>query len=100
MRWNALLLLTGSLAGSPLPAADTLQLKDDATLSGRILAEKSDQVFLDVGYTVLTVPRSQIAKIVREETLPASPSSTSKDCGPAAASASASGETCRTPCWD
>jgi serine protease Do len=67
MRWKTLLLLIGPLAGSPLLAADTLQLKDDATLSGRILAEKPDQVFLDVGYTVLTVPRSQIARITREE---------------------------------
>ena len=67
MRWKTLLLLIGLLAGSLLPAADTLQLKDDALLSGRILAEKPDQVFLDVGYTVLTVPRSQIARITREE---------------------------------
>jgi serine protease Do len=70
MRWKTLLLLIGPLAGSSLLAADTLQLKDDATLSGRILVEKPDQVFLDVGYTVLTVPRNQIARIIREEAPP------------------------------
>jgi serine protease Do len=72
MRWKASLLLTLSFSGLSLPAADVLHLKDDAILSGRVLAEKPDQVFLDVGYTVLAVPRSQIAKITREEAAPAS----------------------------
>jgi serine protease Do len=50
-------------------AADTLELKDNATISGRILSEKPDQVAIDVGYTVLVVPRTQIAKInVQKET--------------------------------
>jgi serine protease Do len=44
-------------------AADTLQLKDNAAISGRILSEKPDQVAIDVGYTVLVVPRSSIEKI-------------------------------------
>lgn len=44
--------------------ADTLQLKDNASISGRILAEKSETIAIDVGYTVLMVPRSAIAKIV------------------------------------
>jgi len=69
--------------GLSLPAADVLHLKDDATLSGRILAEKPDQVFLDVGYTVLAVPRSQIAKIARDEATP----TTRKPKKPAAAPA-------------
>jgi len=72
MRWKASLLLTLLFSGLSLPAADVLHLKDDAILSGRVLAEKPDQVFLDVGYTVLAVPRSQIAKIARDEATPAS----------------------------
>jgi serine protease Do len=72
MRWKASLLLTLLFSGLSLPAADVLHLKDDAILSGRVLAEKPDQVFLDVGYTVLAVPRSQIAKITRDEATPAS----------------------------
>jgi serine protease Do len=48
-------------------AAETLQLKDKASLTGKILAEKSDQVVLDLGYTVLVIPRSQIVNISRTE---------------------------------
>ncbi len=43
--------------------ADTLQLKDKAAITGKILAEKRDQVAVDVGYTVLVIPRTQIVKI-------------------------------------
>ena len=46
---------------------DTLQLKDQASITGKILAEKRDQVAVDVGYTVLVVPRNQIKKIVSAE---------------------------------
>jgi serine protease Do len=45
--------------------ADTLQLKDHAAITGRILAEKSESVAVDVGYTVLVVPRGSIARIFR-----------------------------------
>jgi serine protease Do len=43
--------------------ADTIQLKDKASVTGQILAEKRDLVVVDVGYTVLTIPRNQIVKI-------------------------------------
>jgi len=43
--------------------ADTVQLKDKATVVGTILAEKKDQVVVDIGYTVLTIPRNQIVKV-------------------------------------
>jgi serine protease Do len=52
--------------GIPIAAfGDTLQLNEDAAITGLILAEKRDQVAIDVGYTVLVVPRSQVVKIVR-----------------------------------
>lgn len=44
---------------------DTIQLKDQAALTGKILTEKKDTVYLDVGYTVLSIPKSQIVKLVR-----------------------------------
>ena len=55
-----------------LVVGDLVQLKDQASLSGRIVAEKKEAVFLDVGYTVLSIPRSQILKVVRgqETTVP------------------------------
>ncbi len=46
-------------------SADTLQLKDAAAVTGKILAEKPDSIVVDVGYTVLVVPRSAIAAITR-----------------------------------
>ena len=58
-------LLAASLVLPALAATDTLQLKDKASVSGKILAEKKDMIVLDVGYTVLTVPRSQIVKVTR-----------------------------------
>ena len=43
--------------------ADTLQLKGNDAVSGKILIEKPDAVVVDVGYTVLIVPRSAIVNI-------------------------------------
>jgi serine protease Do len=44
-------------------SAETIQLKDNAAVTGKILAEKSDSIVVDVGYTVLIVPRSSISNI-------------------------------------
>ncbi len=70
-------LLSGILAASlilpAVAATDVVLLKDKASVSGKILVEKKDMLVLDVGYTVLTVPRSQIVKITRatdEDTAP------------------------------
>lgn len=71
-------LLTGLLLTSPPPAAaDTIQLKDAATITGNILAEKRDAVIVDVGYTALVIPQGQIVKITRTEKLTASPAKSS-----------------------
>src|SRR5688572_19111122 len=48
---------------------DVLQLRDKAAVSGTILTEKRDAVVIDLGYTVLTVPRNQIVRIGRDEEL-------------------------------
>ena len=50
-------------------SADTIQLKDKAAVTGKILAEKPDAVVVDVGYTVLVVPRSSIANMIKTETV-------------------------------
>ena len=44
-------------------SADTIQLKDKAAVTGKILAEKPDALVVDVGYTVLVVPRNAVTKI-------------------------------------
>ncbi len=66
-RWLAAFVALGA-AGVQVEAADTIQLKDRAAIVGTILAEKPDQVVVDVGYTVLTIPRAQIVSIKQGET--------------------------------
>ena len=61
--WPALIFCAANFAD-----ADTLQLKNQAAVTGAILAEKPDEVIVDVGYTVLVVPRSSIATITKSGT--------------------------------
>ena len=51
------------LCGWQFASADTLQLKGNDAVTGKILAEKPDSVVVDLGYTVLVVPRTVITKI-------------------------------------
>ena len=72
------LVLLPLLCGASLALAETVQLKDNAAISGKILSEKRDSVAVDVGYTVLVVPRSSIAKILRGEEVEALVKSSAK----------------------
>src|SRR5581483_10919545 len=58
-----ILLFAAALGAWQFAAADTVQLKDKAAITGKILTEKSDSVAVDVGYTVLVVPRNAITKV-------------------------------------
>jgi serine protease Do len=60
-------LVFAALAGCGAVAAlaDTLQLKDAAAVTGKILAEKSDALVVDLGYTVLVVPRTAITGVTK-----------------------------------
>jgi serine protease Do len=53
------------VGGMQLNFADTLQLKDKSAVTGKILAEKPDAVVVDLGYTVLVVPRNAISRITK-----------------------------------
>jgi serine protease Do len=64
-----------------IAGADVVHLRDKAAVTGNILAEKRDQVVVDVGYTVLTVPRNQIVRIIRDEDIAVAPSKTNKNTG-------------------
>jgi len=68
------------LGGVQLAAADLVQLRDKASVTGKVLAEKRDAVVIDIGYTVLVIPRNQIAKISKTDETPgpAKPASTPK----------------------
>jgi hypothetical protein len=57
------LLFLAALLLTVAASADTLQLKGKTTIIGKIVADKPDQVAVDIGYTVLLVPRSQILSI-------------------------------------
>ena len=81
------LLLSALVACGLAPAlADTVQLKDRAAITGKVLAEKSDHIAVDIGFTVLVIPRSQIVTIVRNGN-PAPASKSPRDPKPAATSA-------------
>ena len=58
------------LTAIPMGFAETLQLKDKTSVTGKILAEKKDQVVVDLGFTVLVVPKNQVVKISGDETTP------------------------------
>ena len=77
-------------------SAATVQLKDKASVTGKILADKKDQLVVDVGYTVLIIPRSQVSKVIEDEIAPtvAAPKGSSKTAVAAVipASVPASGE--------
>jgi serine protease Do len=64
--WPVLMFCAASVA-----CADTIQLKDKAAVTGKILAEKPDSVVVDVGYTVLVIPHNDVEKISKTgEVLP------------------------------
>jgi len=58
------IFLCGALAGQ----ADTVQLKEKSTVTGKIIGENRKEIVLDLGYTFLTIPRDQIAKILKSQT--------------------------------
>ena len=62
------ILWAGVLLGTACGGwSETIQLKDKAAVTGKIISEKKDQLFVDLGYTVLAIPRNQIAKIIKTE---------------------------------
>ncbi len=60
---NISAITTLLLCGVQFTFADTVLLKDKSSVTGKILAEKSDAVVVDVGYTVLVVPRNAVSRI-------------------------------------
>ena len=51
--------------GAQFALADTIQLKDASSVTGKILAEKTDGYVVDLGYTVLVIPRTAITVITK-----------------------------------
>lgn len=63
-RW----MVAWTIGSLPLMGFDTLHLPDQASVVGKILAEKPELVVVDIGYTVLTIPRKEIVRIQRSST--------------------------------
>ena len=84
-------IVTLLLAGWSIASAEVVFLKDKAAVTGKILAEKRDLVLVDLGYTVLSIPRSQIVMIAQEGAEHARPAKAPKGKGvpPVAASTTA-----------
>jgi serine protease Do len=60
---QSIYLLVAVACGCCAAMGDVVQLKDNASITGKVLAEKRDSVAVDVGFTVLVVPRSAIASV-------------------------------------
>jgi serine protease Do len=70
--WKLMLCAPLLLGGAALPAA-TVELKDKASVSGKILAEKPDQIVVDIGYTVLVIPRNQVLSLLNDSASASAP---------------------------
>lgn len=79
-----LLPVTLCLVGAVFAPGETVQLRDRAAVTGTILAEKRDQLVVDLGYTVVTIPRSYVVRITKDEPADAKPSANAKGNGKAA----------------
>lgn len=56
------------IAASPAVALTTVQLKSGASLEAEVIAEKADRIVVDLGFTVVTVPRDEIESLKTKET--------------------------------
>jgi len=57
-----------TMAIAPIFALSTIQLKSGASLEADVIAEKADRVVVDLGFTVVTVPRDEIASLKSRDT--------------------------------
>ena len=59
-----LILCVSLLLGGATLRATTVELKGKAAVTGKILEEKKDQIIIDIGYTVLVIPKNQVVKLL------------------------------------
>jgi serine protease Do len=62
----SLSVVAAVVAGALPVAGEVLQLRDGASLTGRVLAEKPAHYVVDLGYTVLMVPRESVMEVTDE----------------------------------
>lgn len=52
---------------APVFALSTIQLKSGASLEADVIAEKADRIVVDLGFTVITVPREEIESLASKD---------------------------------
>lgn len=67
-RFCCLFLCVAVAASASGVTPATVRLKSGAEITGELLKERADALVLDLGFTVLTVPRSEVAEVKKEET--------------------------------
>ena len=60
-----LAMVSTLLVAPAVAGADEVRLVEGGSVAGEIVKENSEQVFVDVGYTILSIPRKEVAEIVR-----------------------------------
>lgn len=82
-RLSVLITALATMASTVIAADEVqIQLKDKASVTGTLLADKKDQVVVDLGYTVLSIPRDQIVKLGPLETSKPSATTSPKKSAP------------------
>jgi serine protease Do len=61
-----MILCVSLLLGGVTLRATTVELKGKAAVTGKIVEEKKDQIIIDIGYTVLVIPKSQVVKLLED----------------------------------
>lgn len=86
--WVVLMLSVAACRGWAL---DTIQLKGQGAITGHVLAEKKDQLVVDLGYTVLLVPRQEILKVTSDAPADTASATAKVETTPASAAVEADG---------
>lgn len=55
------------LPAAPLKPVSSVQLKSGAAVRGEVLSEKPDRIVIDLGFTLLAIPRDEIESIQAED---------------------------------
>ena len=70
MRLRLFFCLPLLFAANLIAAPSTVELISGSSLRGEILSDTAEKVVIDLGYTVMSVPRDSITRIVKDESLP------------------------------
>src|SRR5262245_30986385 len=77
---NAVLSVLVTGAAYPLIAGTaTVELSQGGAVHGELLSESGDKVVVDLGFTVLSVPRDAVTRIVKDDAKPGAAATYSED---------------------